>query len=456
MEYYTRFSAQASLVPVGVRMRHLKVWWMIKHKVHIVQKTIKYQPTDKLLDAFINILAGGHGLVEVNTRVRPDEGLQRAFGRQGCADQSTISDTLNACTPETVEQLRAVLQALYQRHSRGYQHAYDRRYQLLEVDISGMPAGRQGEGVTKGYFSGQKNRRGRQLGRVLATWYDEIVVERLYAGQTQLEQSLQDLVAASEAVLELDEARRTRTVVRVDGGGGRDADVNWLLERGYLILIKVKNWQRATKLSRSVHSWVTDPKTGDRQVGWVEQPHSYRRPTRQLAVRSRLRDGTWHHRVLVLNLPDALLFELAGAPMPPAPTAATPEQLGLAALHAYDQRGGGVETSLKGSKQGLGLTQRNKHRMAAQEMLVLLAELAYNLLTWTRQHLAASSPRLAKFGPLRMVRDLFHIPGRLRFDTEGHLLEITLSQNHELAPPLVQAVSSLLAQDGTALNLGQI
>jgi hypothetical protein len=275
----------------------------------------------------------------------------------------------------------------------------------------------------------------------------------LYAGQTQLEQSLQDLVEASETVLELDEARRARTVVRVDGGGGRDADVNWLLERGYGILIKVKNWQRATKLSQSVRSWVADPKTGERAVGWVEQPHAYNRPTRQLAMRSRLRDGTWHHRVVVLNLPDALLFELAGEAMPPA---ATPEQLGLAALHAYDQRGGGVETSLKGSKQGLGLTQRNKHRMAAQEMLVLLAQLAYNLLTWTRQHLAAYSPRLGKFGPLRMVRDLFHIPGRLRFDADGHLLEITLSDKHELAPPLVQAVSSLLAQDGTALNLGQI
>jgi hypothetical protein len=453
MEYYTRYSAQASLASLAVHMRHTKVWATIKRKVHIVQKVIKYHPLDKVQDAFITILAGGHGLVEVNTRLRPDEGLQRAFGRQGCADQSTISDTLNACTPETVTQMRAAVQELYQRHSQGYHHPYGQRHQLLDVDMSGMPAGRQGQGVTKGYFSGQRNRRGRQLGRVLATEYDEIVVDRLYSGQTQLEQSLQELVQASEAVLDLDEGRRARTVVRVDGGGGRDADVNWLLERGYLVLIKVKNWQRATKLSRSVRRWVSDPKTADRQVGWVEQPHPYQRATCQLAVRSRQRDGTWHERVLVLNLPDALLFELAGEARPGEPTA---DQVGLAALHAYDRRGGGVETSLRGSKQGLGLTRRNKRSLAAQEMLVLLAQLAYNLATWTRQHLAASSPRLGKFGPLRMVRDLFHIPGRLRFDSEGHLLEITLCHNHELAPPLVQAVSSLLAQDGTALNLGQI
>jgi hypothetical protein len=49
--------------------------------VQIRQKVIKHKPLDKLLDAFINILAGGHGMVEVNTRVRPDEALQRAFGR---------------------------------------------------------------------------------------------------------------------------------------------------------------------------------------------------------------------------------------------------------------------------------------------------------------------------------------------------------------------------------------
>ncbi len=453
MEYYTRFSARASLAPVAVYMRHLKVWAIMRRMVRIPQKVIKYHPLDKVQDAFITMLAGGQGLVEVNTRLRPDEGLQRAFGRQGCADQSTISDTLNACTSETVTQLRAAVQEIYQRHSQGYHHPYAHRYQLLDVDISGMPAGRQGEGVTKGYFSGRKNRRGRQLGRVLATWYDEIVLERLYAGQTQLEQSLQELVHASEAVLDLNAGRRAHTVVRVDGGGGRDADVDWLLERGYLILIKVKNWQRATKLSRSVRTWVTDPNPGDRQLGWVEQPHPYRQPTRQLAVRSRLRDGTWHERVLVFNLPDALLFELAGEALPDRPTA---EQVGVAALHAYDRRGGGVETSLRGSKQGLGLTHRNKRSLAAQEMLVLLAELAYNLATWTRHHLAASSPRLAKFGPLRMVRDLFHIPGRLRFDGDGHLLDITLCHTHELAAPLVQAVSSLLAQDGTALNLGQI
>jgi len=453
MDHYTRFSAQASLAVVGVQMRQMKIWQAIEQKVHIRQKVIKHRPLDKLLDAFVNILAGGRGLVEVNTRIEPDDGLQKAFGREGCADQSTISDTFGVCTQETVGQMREALQEVYRAHSQGYRHPYERCYQVLDVDMSGMPAGSQGEGVTKGYFSGQKNRRGRQLGRVTATLYDEIVVERLYSGKVQLEQSLQSLVLAAEEVLELDEMRRRQTVVRVDGGGGRDEDVNWLLQRGYLVVVKVKNWQRAAKLSRSVVTWQVDPKTGSRAVGWVEKPHSYDRPTRQLAIRSPKTDGSWHYRVLVFNLPDTLLFALAGEPVPPR---LSPDQAGLAAMHAYDRRGGGVETSLRGSKQGLGLTKRNKRSFCAQEMLVLLAQLAYNLLTWTRVRLAAHSPRLGKFGPLRMIRDLFHITGRLVWDGEDRLLEITLCQTHELAAHLVQAVSSFLAQDGTTLNLGQI
>jgi hypothetical protein len=48
--------------------------------------------------------------------------------------------------------------------------------QVLDADITGMPAGRPGEGVTKGYFPKQCNRRGRQLGRVLATRYEEIII----------------------------------------------------------------------------------------------------------------------------------------------------------------------------------------------------------------------------------------------------------------------------------------
>ena len=453
MNNYTHFSARASLAAIGLCMRQMEIWELVQGHVHIKQKVIRHKPLDKLMDAFINILAGGHGLVEINTRVRPDPSLQRAFGRETCADQSLVSDTLNACTEETVGQMRRALQEIYHRHGQGYRHKYEKSCQVLDVDISGMPAGRQGEGVTKGYFSGQKGRRGRQLGRVHATLYNEIVVEQLYPGKVQLERSLQALVTASEGVLNLKKSRRQSTILRVDGGGGRDADINWMLNRDYFVIAKVKNWKRSAKLARSVVTWYPDPKVSGREVGWVMEPHAYDRPTRQLAIRKRKKNGQWQYRILVFNLTDQMLFWLADLPRPDTPTRA---DILFTAIRAYDLRGGGVETSFKGSKHGLGLTKRNKRRFAAQEMLVLLAHLAYNLITWMRNRFAHHTSPLRQFGVLRMVRDVFHISGSITFNNKGHILQITLNQAHCLALSVQRALLPFLARDDTLLNLGQI
>ncbi len=70
----TRFSSYGSLVIVGHYMKKERIWEQVEKNVNIHQKTIKHRPIEKLLDAFINILAAGKGIVEINTRVRPDEG----------------------------------------------------------------------------------------------------------------------------------------------------------------------------------------------------------------------------------------------------------------------------------------------------------------------------------------------------------------------------------------------
>jgi hypothetical protein len=445
----TRFSACASLAAVGQWMRQQGIWEMVEQQVVIPQKVLRYKPLDKLLDALITILAGGHGLAEVNTRVKEDAGLQRAFGRAGCAEQSVVSDTLNACTSQTVEQMQQALQTVYRAHSQGYQHDYGQQLQVLDVDMSGLPAGRQGEGVSKGYFAGQKNRRGRQLGRVVASLYDEIVAEGLYPGRRQLDRSLGELVRAAEGVLDLTPEQRQRTLVRVDAGGGTDEDINALLVRDYQIMVKVKHYKRSAKLCRSVTAWSPDPQVEGRQLGWVESPQPYARATRQLAIRNRTHTGQWTYHVVVLTLTNDQLFWLARQPLRTQPT---PEQLALAALHAYDLRSGGVDTSNKGSKQGLGLTRRNKRRLDARHRLVLLAQLAYNLITWTRRLFVAADQRLAHFGCLPIVRDLFHLPGHSQLDAQGHILQITLRASQ----PFAWAVAHALASHDVSIILGQI
>ena len=92
------FSPAASLAALGVKLSQLDLFGPIRTEVEIKQKTVKHTPVDKLYDAFISLLAGAHGLVEINTRLRSDPALQQAFGRSACAEQSVVQQTLDACT----------------------------------------------------------------------------------------------------------------------------------------------------------------------------------------------------------------------------------------------------------------------------------------------------------------------------------------------------------------------
>jgi hypothetical protein len=225
-----------------------------------------------LYDASIALFAGAHGLVELNGCLRPDPALPAAFGRTECAEQSVVQDTLAACTQKTVSQAEAALDRIDRQHSQGYRHDYAQQWQILDVDMSGLPCGTKAALATPGYVAQQRNRRGRQLGRVLATRYHEIVVDRLFDGKTQLITALLPLVSAAEQTLELDAAKRQRTLIRIDAGAGSGSAINWLLFRGYHVLAKDYSTQRAALLAAPVTDWIVDPRDPERQVGLVPVP----------------------------------------------------------------------------------------------------------------------------------------------------------------------------------------
>jgi hypothetical protein len=447
------FTACASLAALGVQLAHLDLFGPIRETVLIAQKTVKHAPSDKLYDAFISVLAGAGGLVEINSRLRADPTLQAAFGRRHCAEQSVVQDTLNACTAENVTQMEQAIDTIYRQHSQGYQHDYRASLQLLDVDMSGMPCGKKAAFATKGYFANQRNRRGRQLGRVLASGYEEIVVDRLFGGTTQLTKALRPLMQAAEQTLQLDRAKRRRTVVRVDAGGGSLADVNWLLRRGYQVLCKDYSGIRTQRLALSVEQWMDDPQVQGRQVGWVTKPATdYVYPVRRIAVRCRKQDGQWGVGVLISTLTDTQVLSLTGEQVRPGHD---PVAVLRTCVSLYDQRGGGVETSFKGDKQGLGISKRSKKRFEAQQMVMLLGSLAHNVVVWSRIWLAASPSPLRRYGILRMVRDVFHVSGFLVMDAEAQqIVRIVLNQAAPLASPLVGPLHRLLAPAHTVIQLG--
>jgi hypothetical protein len=258
----------------------------------------------------------------------------------------------------------------------------------------------------------------------------------------------------AENVLELDENRRKNTILRFDAGGGTDANINSFLERDYLGITKVKNWQRTVKLVKTVTNWQSIPQLPDHECGWVGEPHEYVRPTRQLAMRwPNKKKGGWFYCIMVFNLTNELVFELAHLPMPEIYT-----ELDLISVivDAYDLRGGGVETSYKNSKHGVGLLKRNQKCFHAQEILILLAQLAYNITGWVQNELAQHSSTIASFGVLRMIRDAFQIAGKIEFDAKGNIMCITLNQIHKLAKAFHDSWHFRFAQSDVRFILGEI
>lgn len=450
----SHFTARAPLVALGLKEQQMGLFRTIGRHVQIQQKVIRYTPLHKLKDAFITVLAGAKGLVEANKRVRPDREVQCAFGRDGCAEQSVISETLNACTAENVVQMEAATAEIYQAHSRAYRHHYEESWQILDVDMNGIPCGPKAAFATKGYFAKQRNRRGRQMGRVLATRYEEIVVDRLYDGKTLLPCVFQELVLRAEEVLGLDEAKRRRTILRADGHGGSQDDVNWALRRGYQLHTKEYSGKRARQLAATVEVWYDDPKTPGRQVGWVTAaPSEYVRPVKRIAVRTRKKNRQWGVGVVLSTLAAQEIVPLARMPID---RLQDPLAVLLAYVYFYDLRGGGVETEFKEDRQGLGINKRNKRRFAAQQMMAQLNALAHNLIVWAREWLSPTWERLRRYGILRMVRDVFHMRGLVRYDRDGRICKIILDAQDPLGPGLCAGLRAILEPLHVAVNLGEI
>jgi hypothetical protein len=447
------YTPRATLCALGLKVRSLKLFDTIAEHVRIRQKTIKHTPPEKLQDAFIAILAGAHGLVEVNTRVRSDAALQRSFGREACAEQSVVQETLDRCTGENVRQMEEAIDLIFRAHSRAYRHDYGRGLLLLDVDLTGLPCGKSAEEARKGYLSGYGVRRGRQMGRVMASAYDEVVADRLYPGNLQLHDTLPHLVEALEQTLELDEAKRRRTVLRIDAGVGSMNGINWLLRRGYHVHCKDFSSKRAAHYALSVREWVADPRHKGREVGWaIVKEGDYARPVRRLALRWRKRNGQRCHALLISSLEPGDVLKLLGME-PGLITDAGAVMVAYARL--YDERGGAVEIDIKESKQGLGITKRRKKSFTGQQMVALLGALAHNVVVWAKRWLSEDAPKLRRYGVQRMVRDVLSVSGFVELSQSGAIKRVVLNGASALGRACAKALRVLLEAVHVRVNLGE-
>ena len=422
----TEMPNETSFAPLGVlgycltRTRFLSPVWA---RLDLPLKTVDHAPQAKLLDLLVSILAGCRAVVQVNTRLRPDIALARAWGRERFAEQSTLARTLDSFTGVQVAQLRHGSEALFRRESRVLRHDFAQDWLWLDIDLTPLPISKQAEGSTKGKFN-RKNRYGRQLARVHAPQYHETLFSHIYPGKQESSPAYIPTVDALETFLALTSAQKQHTILRSDAGFGSDANINHALNAEWQVLTKNKGGRRPQAFAQRIADEDWRPFGSERWVARAVAPPTYARPTDCLVLRWLTSSGHVKHAIVISSVMVWTMEEI---------------------IAHYDDRGA-CETEIQADKAGLKLERRRKKRLAAQEALVLLTDIAHNLLAWVPHWMFLDGP-LATLGTTRLVEDVLHLPGRLFFHRE-RLTEVQLNQLHPHAEAVAAGLERLLDHFG--------
>lgn len=177
--------------------------------------------------------------------------------------------------------------------------------------------------------------------------------------------------------------------------------------------------------------WRAGPTPGQ-ELGRPTQPHRYGRKTQTVARRWWDEKGKLHQDLLITTLVELSREEVA---------------------KLYDRRGG-MEVEIKGDKRGLGLERRRKKRFPSQEALVLLAQLAHNLLVWFK-HWFLEGTKAAFLGMERLVEEVLAMPAQVKVGRGGSKVQLKLPTLHPWAKAVWKGVRARSPQSGWRAIWGQ-
>src|SRR5256884_3893863 len=240
----TMTTGRASLCALGEYLKRHCFFAPAREQVQIPQKMVRYRPVEKVLDGLLGILCGAKTISQSNLTIRVDPAVQRAFGRRGCAEQSTIARTLQASTVETVAQLGRVSWYYLKRYGQTPHHRFAERLLWVDVDVTPLPIGAQAEGSERTWMGRNRSKTGRKVLRWTASDYREILHETLLRGKASAVPALKAALGELETRLGWTRERRQRIVLRLDRGSWTTAALNWVLRRGYQVVAKIRHSPR--------------------------------------------------------------------------------------------------------------------------------------------------------------------------------------------------------------------
>lgn len=220
-------------------------------------------------------------------------------------------------------------------------------------------------------------------------------------------------------------AQKQRTILRSDAGFGGDANVNHALNAHWQLVAKGKGGKRPAAFARQVAPTAWQTLEPNRWIAAAPNPPTYVQPIQHCVLRWLTEQGHLKYSTLLCSILDWSMPEI---------------------VTHYDDRGM-CETEIQADKRGLHLEQRRKKYLYAQEALILLTDVAHNLLAWTAHWMFPEGP-LTHFGPLRLTQDVLAIPGRLIFDRTHRLTEVHLNKLHPHADAVAEGLQRLLTHFG--------
>jgi len=407
---------------LGEYLRRRCFFAPLQEQVRIAQKVVKYRPVEKLLDGLLGILCGAKTMAQSNVTIRVDPAVQRAFGRKGCADQSTIARTLHACTAENVAQFERVSWYYLKRYGATPHHPFHEALLWVDADVTPLPIGAKAEGSERAWMGRSRSKTGRKTLRVTASAYREILHETLLRGNASAVPALKAALGELEAKLGWTREVRERIVIRLDGSFGTTEVLNWVLSRGYQVVAKISHSGRVRRLRQQIGPWQPTSSEG-REIAAVLAPHRFCRTTRQWVIRTPKEKGGYQYAVLVTTLTELLPAVLADG---------------------YDGRAV-IEATFCQDKQALGLVKRRQRKWEAQQMVLLLARLAHHLLVWSKRWLSrvpTTRWRLRGYGLIRLLQEAWTVPGVMRW-RKGWMVSVHFDPLHPLAKVLQQGFAAL-------------
>jgi DDE family transposase len=418
----TMTTGRASLCALGEYLRRHCFFAPLREHVQSPQKTVRHRPIDKLLDALGGILCGAKTIVQNNVTIRTDRAVQRAFGRTGCAEQSTIARTLRACTAANGAQLEQVSWYYLKRYGATPRHRFHDTPLWVDIDLTPMPIGAKAEGSERTWMGRNRSKTGRKTLRITASPYRESLHETLLRGKATTVPALKAALLEVETHLGWSRERRAQIVLRLDGGFGTTEILNWLLSRGYQVVAKISHHGRVQKLRQAIGPWQPTSSPG-REMAAILRPHRFCRTTRQWVIRTPQEKGGYHYAVLLTTVPDLEPTALADA---------------------YDGRAM-IEATFCQDKQALGLVKRRQHKWEAQQIGMLLARLAHHILLWSKRWLSrvpTTRWRLHGYGLVRLLQEGTTVPGVIRW-RHGWMVSVHFDPLHPLAEALQQGLTAL-------------